>query len=175
MHHANDLTFRLLTPEDAAELLIFETLEREWFEQYIEARPEHFYTPEGITQHIIECLALNAQRRMHPLLIHDRGSIIGRANLRNMRDGHGTVGYRIAQQACGQGIAQRALWHLTSEARSIYRLNTLSAIVSLNNLASQRVLEKTGFEAGEKLPAYSLVADQKIDCVVYEKNLILTS
>jgi [ribosomal protein S5]-alanine N-acetyltransferase len=42
MRYANDLTFKLITPEDAAELLVFETQEREWFEQYIEARPEHF-------------------------------------------------------------------------------------------------------------------------------------
>lgn len=175
MRHANDLSFKLVTPEDAAELLIFETQERDWFEQHIEARSEHFYTPEGIAQHIIECLALNARRRMSPLLIRDKGAIVGRANLRDMHNGHGKVGYRIAEQACGQGIAQRALRHLIGEARCVYRLSTLSAIVSIDNRASQRVLEKGGFEVGEALPEYSLVADQKIDCVVYEKNMKITT
>lgn len=56
MHHANDLTFNLITPEDAAELLEFETIERAWFEQHIEARPEHFCTPEGVAQHIMAAL-----------------------------------------------------------------------------------------------------------------------
>lgn len=175
MRHANDLSFRLVTPEDAAELLIFETQQREWFEQHIEARSEHFYTPEGIVQHIIECLALNAQRRMSPLLIRDQGAIVGRANLRDMRDGHGKVGYRLAEQACGQGIAQRALQHLINEARCVYRLNTLTAIVSIENSASRFVLEKAGFEVSKTLPAYSLVGERKLDCAVYEKNIKTTA
>ncbi|MCL5426575.1 MAG: GNAT family N-acetyltransferase [Gammaproteobacteria bacterium] len=175
MRHANDLSFKLVTPEDAAELLIFETQQRDWFERHIEARPKHFYTPEGIVQHIIECLALNAQRRMSPLLIRDKGAIVGRANLREMRNGHGKVGYRIAEQACGQGIAQRALQHLVNEARCVYRLNALSAIVSIDNRASQRVLEKVGFEVGEALPEYSVVGERKLDCVIYEKNMKITA
>ncbi|AVI62548.1 GNAT family N-acetyltransferase [Halomonas sp. GFAJ-1] len=171
MRHANDLTFKLITPEDAAELLVFETQEREWFEQYIEARPQSFYTPQGTTQHIIECLALNAQRRMSPLLIRKRGTIVGRANLRDMQNGQGKVGYRIGEQACGHGIAQRALHFLINEARSVYRLDTLSAIVSVDNGASRRVLEKVGFEAGEKLPDYSLVAGLRLDSVLYKKDI----
>ena len=74
MRHTNDLTVTLINPEDAANLLVFETQEREWFEQYIEARSEGFYTLEGITQHIIECLVLNAQCRMNPLLIRVKAS-----------------------------------------------------------------------------------------------------
>lgn len=171
MRHANDVSFKLLTPEDASELLVFESIEREWFEQHIEARTEHFYTPEGIAQHIIECLALNAQRRMSPLLIRERGVIIGRANLRDMRNLQGKVGYRIARQASGQGVAQRALRYLINEARCIYRLNTLSAVASIDNRASQRVLEKVGFEVREKLPAHSMVVGREVDCLVYEKKM----
>ena len=171
MRHAKDLTFTLLTPEDATELLSLETQEREWFEQYIEARPKHFYTSEGIAQHIVECLALNAQRRMNPLIIRDKGAIVGRANLRDMRDGHGKVGYRIAEQACGQGIAQRALHQLMHDARCVYRLHTLKAIVSLDNHASVRVLEKVGFEKAETLAAHSLVAGRWLDCEVYKRSI----
>ncbi|TVP48187.1 MAG: N-acetyltransferase [Halomonas sp.] len=169
MRHANDLTFKLITPEDAVELLIFETTEREWFEQHIEARPNSFYTPEGVARHVVECLALNAQRRMSPLLIRHGGTIIGRANLRDMDNGHGKIGYRIAKHACGQGIAQRALERLINDARCVYRLDMLTAIVSLENSASRHLLEKAGFEVAETLPAYSLVGERKLDCVVYEK------
>lgn len=171
MRHTNDLTFALVNPEDAADLLVFETQEREWFEQYIEARSERFYTLEGITRHIIECLALNAQRRMKPLLIRDKGILIGRANLRDMHNGHGKVGYRIAKQACGQGVAQRALQHLINEASCVYRLHTLTAVVSLENGASQHMLEKTGFEVSETLPEYSLVGERRLDCVVYKRSI----
>ena len=84
IRHTKDLTFSLLTPEDAFELLAFETAERAWFEQHIEARRKQFYTPHGVSQHIVECLALNAHGRMSPQLIRHKGVIIGLANLRDL-------------------------------------------------------------------------------------------
>ncbi|MBP5979208.1 MAG: GNAT family N-acetyltransferase [Halomonas sp.] len=168
IRHAKDLTFRLLTPEDAFELLAFETAERAWFEQHIEARREQFYTPHGVSQHIVECLALNAQGRMSPQLIRHKGIIIGRANLRDIDQGRAQVGYRIAENACGQGIAQKALHHLMKEARCIYGLDTLQATVSIENTASQHVLEKAKFTVVDKRLDYSPVADQCLDCVVYQ-------
>ena len=57
MSHVKDVTFHLLTHEDAVELLQFERAERAWFEQHIEARPECFYTLQGVAKHIIDCLA----------------------------------------------------------------------------------------------------------------------
>lgn len=169
MCHADAFSFRQIALEDAAQLLLFEATERDWFEQHIEARAEHFYTLEGISQHINECLALNAQGRMGPFIIQNRGVIVGRANLREIENGHAKVGYRIAQHACGNGLAQKSLRYLINEARGVYQLQALSAIVSLDNRASQRVLEKAGFEAMEKLPEYSAVAGRKLDCVVMRK------
>lgn len=167
IRHARDLTFNLLTPEDAYELLAFETAERAWFEQHIEARREQFYTPHGVSQHIIECLALHAQGRMSPLLIRHKGAIIGRANLRDIDQVSARAGYRLAEEACGQGIAYKALHHLMKEARCIYGLDTLEAIVSIDNKASRRVLEKAKFTVVDKMPAYSQVGDQRLDCLVY--------
>ena len=168
VRHARDLAFSLLTPEDAFELLAFETAERAWFEQHIEARREQFYTPHGVSQHIIECLALNAQGRMSPLLIRYKGVIIGRANLHDIDQDSARVGYRLAENACGQGIAHKALNHLMKEARCIYGLDTLQATVSVENKASQRVLEKAKFTVVDKLPTYSRVSEQRLDCVVYQ-------
>ncbi|NDL71212.1 GNAT family N-acetyltransferase [Vreelandella alkaliphila] len=170
MCHAKDIAFQLIAQQDAAELLQFEVAERVWFEQHIEARAEHFYTPEGIRQHINECLALNTQGRMRPFIIQHRGAIVGCANLREIGNGYAKVGYRIAQHACGNGLAQKALHYLINEARGVYQLKELFAIVSLDNRASQRVLEKAGFEVIEKLPEYSVVAGRKLDCVVMKKT-----
>lgn len=167
IHHGRNLTFTLLTPEDAFELLAFEMAERAWFEQHIEARKEQFYTPYGVSYHIMECLTLNAQGRMSPLLIRHKGTIIGRANLRDIDGESATVGYRLAAGACGQGIAHKALKHLMKEARCVYGLDTLTAVVSVENSASQRVLEKAGFSVIDKLLAHALVADQHLNCKVY--------
>lgn len=167
MRHINDLSFRLITPEDATDLLTFETTERMWFQQSIEARSKYFYTPEGVAQHIVECLALNAQRRMDPLIIRDKGVLVGRANLRDITESQATIGYRIAQHACGQGLAQKAVQHLIKEARSVYGITQLRAIVSEENKASRRVLEKADFKMSDWWPAHSLVRGSYQDCWLY--------
>ncbi|WP_404344970.1 GNAT family N-acetyltransferase [Vreelandella venusta] len=168
MRHAKDVTFHLLTPEDAVELLRFERAERAWFEQHIEARPECFYTPQGVAKHIIDCLALNAQRKMNPLIIRERGVIVGRANLRNIVDDQARVGYRIARSAGGRGIAQHALKRLLTEARCVYGVTQLAAVVAVDNMASQRVLTRGGFVAQQRLSRYSRVKGELKDCWVFE-------
>jgi len=167
MQHAHDVAFDLLTPEDAIDLLHFELAERDWFEQHIEARPERFYTPQGVAQHIVECLALHAQRRMSPLIVRWRGRIVGRANLRDIDNGQARVGYRIAQAACGQGLAHKALHRLIEDARCLYGITRLEAIVAEENAASWRVLEKAGFRAEQRLTAYSTVLGSPRDCQVF--------
>lgn len=174
MRHVKDVTFHLLTHEDAVELLQFERAERAWFEQHIEARPECFYTLQGVAKHIIDCLALNAQRKMHPLIIRQRGVIVGRANLRNIADDHAWVGYRIAQGAGGRGVAQSALKHLLTEARCVYGVTQLEAVVAVDNAASQRVLAKGGFTAQKRLPRYSRVSGAPRDCWIFEYSPALS-
>lgn len=169
MRHANDVTFSLLTPEDTFELLRFEVAERAWFELSIEARPERFYTLQGVANHVIDCLALNAQRQMNPLIIRERGVIIGRANLRNIEGGCAKVGYRLAQSACGRGIAQMALKRLMKEAHCVYGLTQLAAVVAVDNVASLRVLNKSGFRIVKRLSRYSTVNGELKDCWVLEQ------
>lgn len=167
IRHGKDLTFTLLTPEDAFELLAFETAERAWFEQHIEARKEQFYSSHGVSQHIIDCLAMNAQGRMSPVLIRHKGVLIGRANLRDIDGENAEIGYRLAADACGQGIAHKALKHMMKEARCVYGLDTLTAVVSVENQASRRVLEKAGFSVADKLTQHSEVGGEQLDCLVY--------
>lgn len=174
MRQAKDLTFHLLTHEDADELLRFELAERVWFEQHIEARAECFYTPQGVAKHIIDCLALNAQRKMNPLVIRERGVIVGRANLRNIVGEHAQVGYRIARSAGGRGVAQAALKRLVTEARCVYGVTQLEAVVTEDNSASQRVLIKSGFTAQERLSLYSKVRGTLKDCWIFKYSPALS-
>ena len=135
MSHVKDVTFHLLTHEDAVELLQFERAERAWFEQHIEARPECFYTPQGVAKHIID---------------------------------------RIAQGAGGRGVAQSALKHLLTEARCVYGVTQLEAVVAVDNAASQRVLAKGGFTAQKRLPGYSRVSGAPRDCWIFEYSPALS-
>ncbi len=59
-------------------------------------------------------------------------------------DGTAEVGYRVAEQVAGRGVATSTLRTLCRLAAA-NGLRTLRAKASTENVASQRVLEKAGF------------------------------
>jgi RimJ/RimL family protein N-acetyltransferase len=75
------------------------------------------------------------------------GEVAGSA-LSFLRDGERQVGYWIAREHWGRGIASAALAQLLEELPE----RPLFATVAADNLGSRRVLEKCGFETiGEQL------------------------
>ncbi|VVN39846.1 hypothetical protein PS662_05393 [Pseudomonas fluorescens] len=139
---------RTLQRTDAQALLKFEVDNREWFERHIDARGAAFYSVQGVTDHIREYLAEHAAGTWHPFVIEeDGGRIVGRANLKAIDTSARTaeVGYRIAQSACGRGLATQAVKHLIREAQRRWNLTHLMANVYVENIASTKVLERCGF------------------------------
>jgi RimJ/RimL family protein N-acetyltransferase len=55
------------------------------------------------------------------------------------------IGYGVAPSREGRGIASRAVGNLAAWARSDARLTRLTADTAVDNLGSQRVLERNGF------------------------------
>lgn len=68
------------------------------------------------------------------------GAVVGSA-VSFVRDGERHIGYRIAQQHWGKGIATAALGRLLDEVRE----RPLVATVAEHNRASLRILERHGF------------------------------
>jgi [ribosomal protein S5]-alanine N-acetyltransferase len=79
------------------------------------------------------------------VLVDEDGAIVGRFNLYDLADGSANVGYRVAERLAGRGAATGAVQDLCRLAMEAHHLRTLRATTSTENLASQRVLEKTGF------------------------------
>ena len=142
------VTIRTLQSTDAEALLTFELANREWFERHIDARDAAFYSMQGVTGHITTYLSDYAAGLWHPFVIEDAGGkIVGRANLKDI-DTSGRsaeVGYRIAQSACGQGLATQAVKHLIREAQLRWNLKQLVAHVYAENIGSAKVLKRCGF------------------------------
>lgn len=139
---------RELRSTDTQALLAFEIDNREWFESHIEARDPAFYSLEGVAGHIDSHLADFARGTWHPFVIEDaNGEIVGRANLKSIHapERAAEVGYRVAQRACGQGLATLALRHLIQQAQTRWGLTHLVAYVYEDNVGSQKVLERCGF------------------------------
>ncbi|MGF6514357.1 ribosomal-protein-alanine N-acetyltransferase [Pseudomonas sp. BT76 TE3572] len=142
------VTIRTLQSTDAEALLTFEVDNREWFERHIDARGAAFYSVQGVTEHIAAYLADHAAGIWHPFVIEDAdGQIVGRANLKDIDTSarSAEVGYRIAQSACGQGLATLAVKHLIQQAQLRWNLKQLAANVYAENIASAKVLKRCGF------------------------------
>ena len=142
------LKIRTLQSSDAEQLLKFELENRQWFERHIDARSADFYSVEGVTEHIASYLSGLADGTWHPLVIEDSdGQIVGRANLKDIAiaERSAEIGYRIAERACGQGLATLAVRRLIQEARSRWNLTRLVANVYAENIGSAKVLQRCGF------------------------------
>jgi [ribosomal protein S5]-alanine N-acetyltransferase len=79
------------------------------------------------------------------VLVAEDGSVLGRFNLYGLQDGTAVLGYRVAQQAAGRGVATASVRELCQLAAARHGLRILRAATSHGNAASQRVLAKAGF------------------------------
>jgi RimJ/RimL family protein N-acetyltransferase len=91
-------------------------------------------------------------------LVDQAGEIIGRTNLKdiNTSDGSAELGYRLAKTQTGAGRATTAIALVKDIAHSQLGLKRLRAVVTQDNVASNRVLEKSGFV---RMPADQLSAN----------------
>jgi ribosomal-protein-alanine N-acetyltransferase len=71
--------------------------------------------------------------------------VLGRFNLAGIEDGTAELGYRVAQQVAGRGVATSTVLELCRLAAARHGLHTLKAAVTHDNVASQKVLVKAGF------------------------------
>ncbi|MFJ8806376.1 GNAT family N-acetyltransferase [Streptomyces sp. NPDC102490] len=88
------------------------------------------------------------------VLVAEDGSVLGRFNLYDVEDGTARLGYRVAEQVAGRGVATAAVRELCRTAPATHGLRTLRAATSHDNAASRKVLTKAGFvPVGPAAPA----------------------
>jgi ribosomal-protein-alanine N-acetyltransferase len=165
---------RTLAHDDAEALLAFELANRAWFERNVEARAPAFYSPQGVARHIAQYLDGHAAGTWHPCVLQDAaGRIVGRANLKDIDRAQGSaeVGYRIAQEHGGKGLATFALQHLVALARATWQLKQLRAEITDANQGSAAVLRKCGFVHARALPRLAVVDDVALDGALYLLDL----
>lgn len=133
-----------LRPDHEGPVLAFERANRAYFATSISDRGDEFF--ENYPERHRELLAdQQAGTRAFYVLVADDGAIIGRFNLVFVEEGVAEVGYRVAQQAVGQGVATAGVRELCRLAALCHGVRVLRAASSSENLASQKVLLKAGF------------------------------
>jgi ribosomal-protein-alanine N-acetyltransferase len=133
---------------DIHDLLEFESRNRRFFEDRLNARPADYYSVAGVTQAIETALADALNDRGYQFLLKTiEGNIVGRVNLAGVKRDHfhcAVLGYRIAESECGKGLASEAVRQIVVRARDL-GLARIEADASVENLASVRVLLRNGF------------------------------
>ena len=133
-----------LSADHAAAVLAFELANRAYFATFISDRGDEFFDhfTEGFDALLAE---QDTGTCAFHVLVGEDGTVLGRFNLFDLQDGAAVLGYRVAQQVAGHGIATATVQELCRLAPARYGLRTLSAATTYDNVASQRVLTKAGF------------------------------
>lgn len=128
----------------AQTVLAFELANRAYFAAFISDRGDEFFD-QFAERHIALLVEQEAGLCACYVLVGDDGSVLGRFNLYEIRDGTAELGYRVAEHAAGRGVATAAVRELCRLAAAQHGLHTLKAATTLDNVASQKVLAKAGF------------------------------
>lgn len=142
-----------LRADHAPAVLAFELANRAYFAASISDRGDEYF--DQFTERYDALLAeQEAGICAFHVLVGEDGSVLGRFNLVDMKDGTADVGYRVAQHVTGRGVATATVRELCRLAATQHGLRTLKAAVAHTNVASQRVVTKAGFRpAGPAAPA----------------------
>jgi RimJ/RimL family protein N-acetyltransferase len=102
-------------------------------------------------------------------VIDERKAARGLIELSIRADGHGSIGYWIAPAARGRGLATRALRLVTEWALGTLELARISLTTDPDNVRSQRVAEKAGYEREGLLRAWQPTPYGRRDSVMYAR------
>lgn len=167
------MRLELLNENHLSSLLDFELENRNYFETLIESRGNGFYHRSTVLAHIRDLMSdYEAGDKLSCLVVRDN-DVLARANLKAINDEKASaeVGYRVAENVLGQGVASFALAGLIHLAQTQLDLKYLTAWVMSNNPASARVLEKQGFAKQQTIQNYYCFKGRYLACSEYALEL----
>lgn len=136
-----------LRPDHADALLAFERANRAYFTRFISDRGDAYFA-EFAARHKALLAEQDAGDCHFHVVLNGEGELIGRVNLVDVtEDGSAELGYRVGESAAGRGVATAAVRAVCRLAATRYGLTSLTAVTTLDNLASRTVLERSGFSA----------------------------
>ena len=136
---------RPLRVEDAEELTSLYRANRGFLAPFEPVRPESFFTTEWQRMRIEQHVA----NGLHAFAILDAGAIAGLVNLFGIvPEGveSAAIGYWVDAARNGRGLATGAVGEILRYAFGELGLHRVEAATLVDNVRSQRVLEKNGFE-----------------------------
>ncbi|TKF04214.1 GNAT family N-acetyltransferase [Vibrio kanaloae] len=167
-----DIFLHLLHPDDVSALLEFEVENREWFEKFVPAREDRFYSNAGVAEQVMSFLTEYDNGEMIPMLIKDaNGTVCGRINIRDIDQStqSGELGYRVGHSFASKGVASNAVKQLLDYLAEQTNLKYVYAYALVGNVGSNKILSNTGFELVEYINNYAVFKGQNHDANYYRK------
>lgn len=172
MARATAPVIRRFEVADAAELAALYAANREHLRRFEPVRPQAFFTVAAQAQRArAEAEAAEAGRRYAHVIL-DGTEIAGTIAIDGIMRGAGqmaTIGYWVDGARTGRGLGTRAVAAAVETAFEALELHRVQAGTLLDNRASQRVLEKNGFERFGLAPRYVNIAGRWQDHFLYQR------
>ena len=162
---------RLVRVDDASRLAELLRDNRAFLAPWEPIRPEAFFTAEGQRRVIEDALTGYGRGVTIPRVIISEQRIVGRITLSNVVRGaflSGNLGYWVAAAHNGRGLATAAVGEIREAAFGRLGLHRIEAGTLPHNEASQRVLQRNGFERIGLARRYLRIAGRWEDHVLYQ-------
>ncbi len=168
------MAIRPLELDDADGLAALYARNREFLRPFEPDRDDAFFTPEGQRARVEQTLEGARAGTRFGYAILDAGELAGVLGLENVIHGasrSATVSYWVDRGRNGRGLASGAVAEIAEVALTDLGLHRLQAPVRVDNLASQRVLDKNGFERIGIARRYLRVGGEWRDHVLFQRLL----
>jgi [ribosomal protein S5]-alanine N-acetyltransferase len=165
------VTTRLMTAADAPALAALLRAHRDFLAPWEPVRSDGYFTDDGQRIIVEEALRQHAQGATLPHVIVADGRIVGRITLSTIVRGpflSASLGYWVAPDVNGRGIATAAAGDIARIAFGELGLHRLDAGILPHNTASQKVLQRNGFHRYGLAPRYLKIAGEWRDHVLFQ-------
>ncbi|WP_227396122.1 GNAT family N-acetyltransferase [Jeotgalibacillus aurantiacus] len=127
-----------LNDADLKAVYEFEKMNRAYFARFIPDRGDDYFEQDFFREQYQSLLneQLEGQSEFY-LIKNDRGRVIGRMNVVDIKNARGFLGYRIGESEAGKGVASSALEQLLRKELSVTRM---IGKTTPDNIGSQRVM-----------------------------------
>ncbi|WP_240037119.1 GNAT family N-acetyltransferase [Leifsonia flava] len=174
---------RLLRETDAVALTDAYVRNREHLARWEPARTDDFFTVEAAQARIQTSIEQYSTRAAVPWLLIERCTgdehepererIVGTMTVNRITWGpflSGSLGYWVDRELTGRGVATAAVGHVCEAARAS-GLHRIDASTLLDNVGSQTVLRRSGFEQFGLAPRYLSIAGRWQDHLLFQRIL----
>jgi ribosomal-protein-alanine N-acetyltransferase len=168
-----DVAIRPAVRSDAADVAALFAAQREHLAPWDPRREPAFFTRGGQRARLAQVERDRAAGTAHRFLILERGELAGEISITNVvrrAFQSANLGYWVAKERNGRGVATAAVAQVCAFAFGELELHRLEAGTLLHNVASQVVLDRNGFAPFGVARNYLRIAGSWCDHVLFQRT-----